>query len=108
MSDIAALKASLAPRSMAAGRGRVASLRSGAFWNRIGTRFLPFADAATEDLPLGRILRLSLFQASVGMAAVLATGTLRRGRSRASESRFHPAIILIAPAQCSGLENRRS
>ena len=57
---------------------RVAALKSGAFWNRIGTRFLPFADAATDDLPLSRILRLSLFQVSVGMAAVLLTGTLNR------------------------------
>ena len=48
------------------------------FWTRIGTRFLPFADAATPDLPLGRLLRLSLFQVSVGMAAVLLTGTLNR------------------------------
>lgn len=57
---------------------RVAALRSGAFWNRVGTRFLPFADAATADLPLSRLLRLSLFQMSVGMAAVLLTGTLNR------------------------------
>lgn len=57
---------------------RLESVRTGAFWNRLGTRFLPFADAATEDLPLGRILRLSLFQISVGMAAVLLTGTLNR------------------------------
>ncbi|MBJ6122973.1 BCD family MFS transporter [Sphingomonas mollis] len=57
---------------------RIATLRSGAFWNRIGTRFLPFADAATAELPLGRLLRLSLFQVSVGMAAVLLTGTLNR------------------------------
>lgn len=57
---------------------RVATLRNGAFWNRVGTRFLPFADAATADLPLGRLLRLSLFQMSVGMAAVLLTGTLNR------------------------------
>ncbi len=57
---------------------RVASLKNGAFWNRLGTRFLPFADAATKELPLGRILRLSLFQVSVGMAAVLLTGTLNR------------------------------
>lgn len=48
------------------------------FWKSVGTRFLPFADAATEDLPLGRLLRLSLFQVSVGMAAVLLTGTLNR------------------------------
>jgi len=54
------------------------SLRGRQFWMRIGTRFLPFADAATQDLPLGRLLRLSLFQVSVGMAAVLLTGTLNR------------------------------
>jgi MFS transporter, BCD family, chlorophyll transporter len=47
-------------------------------WNRIGTSFLPFADAASAELPLGRILRLSLFQVSVGMCAVLLTGTLNR------------------------------
>ncbi len=47
-------------------------------WNRIGTSFLPFADAASVELPLGRILRLSLFQVSVGMCAVLLTGTLNR------------------------------
>jgi BCD family chlorophyll transporter-like MFS transporter len=40
--------------------------------------FLPFADAATEDLPLSRLLRLSLFQVTVGMAAVLLIGTLNR------------------------------
>ena len=39
---------------------------------------LPFADAATPDLPLGRLLRLSLFQVSVGMAAALMVGTLNR------------------------------
>ena len=47
-------------------------------WNRLGTSFLPFADAASAELPLGRILRLSLFQVSVGMCAVLLTGTLNR------------------------------
>ncbi|MES2754597.1 MAG: BCD family MFS transporter [Pseudomonadota bacterium] len=57
---------------------RIGALRSGTFWNRVGTRFLPFADAATQELPLGRLLRLSLFQVSVGMAAVLLTGTLNR------------------------------
>jgi len=45
---------------------------------RLGPRFLPFADAATPDLPLGRLLRLSLFQVSVGMALVLLVGTLNR------------------------------
>lgn len=47
-------------------------------WQHMGTRFLPFADAATQELPLGRLLRLSLFQVSVGMAMVLLTGTLNR------------------------------
>lgn len=47
-------------------------------WRRIGMRFLPFADAATTELPLGRLLRLSLFQVSVGMALVLLNGTLNR------------------------------
>ncbi|MGL6044493.1 MAG: PucC family protein, partial [Sandaracinobacteroides sp.] len=47
-------------------------------WTRVGMKFLPFADAATEDLPLGRLMRLSLFQLSCGMAAVLLTGTLNR------------------------------
>jgi MFS transporter, BCD family, chlorophyll transporter len=47
-------------------------------WMQIATRFLPFADAATRELPLSRLLRLSLFQVSVGMAAVLLTGTLNR------------------------------
>ncbi len=49
-----------------------------AMWVRVETRFLPFADAATEGLPLGRLIRLSLFQVSVGMAMVLLTGTLNR------------------------------
>ncbi|HUN91600.1 MAG TPA: PucC family protein [Burkholderiaceae bacterium] len=47
-------------------------------WASLGPRFLPFADAATPDLPLSRLLRLSLFQASVGMALVLLIGTLNR------------------------------
>jgi BCD family chlorophyll transporter-like MFS transporter len=47
-------------------------------WTALGPRFLPFADVATPDLPLVRLLRLSLFQASVGMALVLLVGTLNR------------------------------
>lgn len=47
-------------------------------WTQLGPRFLPFADAATAELPLGRLLRLSLFQVSVGMAVVLLNGTLNR------------------------------
>ncbi|HVF93639.1 MAG TPA: BCD family MFS transporter [Sphingomonas sp.] len=79
MSGMAALKASLAPKSSPAGGPRgLAAVKGGAFWNRVGTRFLPFADAATKELPLRQLLRLSLFQVSVGMAAVLLTGTLNR------------------------------
>ncbi len=48
------------------------------FWSGMGTRFLPFADAASADLPLPRLLRLSLFQVSVGMAFVLLNFTLNR------------------------------
>lgn len=47
-------------------------------WRRAFTAMLPFADAATTELPLGRLLRLSLFQVSVGMTTVLLTGTLNR------------------------------
>jgi BCD family chlorophyll transporter-like MFS transporter len=39
---------------------------------------LPFADAASAGLPLARLLRLSLFQVSVGLAAALMVGTLNR------------------------------
>lgn len=47
-------------------------------WVLLSPRFLPFADAATAELPLGRLLRLSMFQVSVGMALVLLNGTLNR------------------------------
>ncbi|WP_245867037.1 PucC family protein [Kandeliimicrobium roseum] len=39
---------------------------------------LPFADAGSTGLPLGQLLRLSLFQLSVGMASVMLLGTLNR------------------------------
>ncbi|MEM8983290.1 MAG: BCD family MFS transporter [Pseudomonadota bacterium] len=41
-------------------------------------RLLPLAEASGGDLPMPRLLRLALFQVSVGMAAVLLTGTLNR------------------------------
>lgn len=41
-------------------------------------RSLPFSDAITEQLPLNQLLRLSLFQVSVGMASVMLLGTLNR------------------------------
>jgi len=45
---------------------------------RLTLRWMPFADAASEGLPLGQLLRLSLFQVSVGMATVMLLGTLNR------------------------------
>lgn len=47
-------------------------------WRGVSPALLPFADAASAELPLGRLLRLSLFQVSVGMALVLIAGTLNR------------------------------
>jgi BCD family chlorophyll transporter-like MFS transporter len=47
-------------------------------WAQLGPRFLPFADAASDDLPLPRLARLALFQVSVGMALTLLVGTLNR------------------------------
>lgn len=49
-----------------------------AVFKMMSMRMLPFADAASPELPLGQLLRLSLFQVSVGMAAVLLLGTLNR------------------------------
>ncbi len=47
-------------------------------WLNAGPRFLPFADVATPELPLSRLLRLSLVQVAVGMCLVLLVGTLNR------------------------------
>ena len=47
-------------------------------WQRVATKWLPFADVATAELPLARLARLALFQVSVGMVAVLMVGTLNR------------------------------
>ena len=52
--------------------------RFGNFVQGLSTRWLPFADAVSENLALPRLLRLALFQVSVGIAAVLLTGTLNR------------------------------
>ncbi|MBK1635662.1 PucC family protein [Rhodovulum adriaticum] len=43
-----------------------------------GMRYMPFAEAASENVPLSRLLRLAFFQLSVGMAMVLLVGTLNR------------------------------
>jgi len=47
-------------------------------WMRMSSSLLPFADAATAELPLSRLLRLSLFQLSAGMTVALLNGTLNR------------------------------
>jgi magnesium-protoporphyrin O-methyltransferase len=47
-------------------------------WTRVGSHLLPFADVASTELPMARLLRLSLFQISCGMTAVLLIGTLNR------------------------------
>lgn len=47
-------------------------------WTTLAPRFLPFADAASPAVPLSRLLRLSLFQVSVGIALALLNGTLNR------------------------------
>ena len=48
------------------------------FTSSLDARWMPFADVATPDLPLGRLLRLSLFQFSIGLATALLVGTLNR------------------------------
>jgi MFS transporter, BCD family, chlorophyll transporter len=45
---------------------------------RAGSNMLPFADAVTPGLPLGRLMRLTLFQFAGGMAMVMLVGTLNR------------------------------
>ncbi|MFM8746533.1 MAG: MFS transporter [Aestuariivirga sp.] len=47
-------------------------------WIGLGAKYLPFADAATADVPIERLLRLSLFQVSAGMTLALLVGTLNR------------------------------
>jgi BCD family chlorophyll transporter-like MFS transporter len=53
-------------------------MKAVAVLRQFGFHLLPFADGASSGLPLGRLLRLSLFQISVGMATVLLLGTLNR------------------------------
>jgi BCD family chlorophyll transporter-like MFS transporter len=52
--------------------------RATRLWKKLGTGVLPFADAASPELPLPRLLRLALFQVSVGVVVVLLNGTLNR------------------------------
>lgn len=45
---------------------------------RHAPKYLPFADVASDEVPLSRLLRLSLFQITVGMTLTLLAGTLNR------------------------------
>jgi len=55
---------------------KVPSFKNGI--RRVPLEYLPFADAASAGLPMGRLLRLSLFQVTVGMSVALMVGTLNR------------------------------
>ncbi|MEO1309354.1 MAG: BCD family MFS transporter [Pseudomonadota bacterium] len=74
-------------------------------WTRVSARLLPFADAASAELPLPRLLRLSLFQVSVGMVTALLTGVLNRvmivelGLSAAVVALMAALPLVFAPAR---------
>ncbi len=53
-------------------------LRPPAWLVAFANQHLPFADAASAELPLARLLRLSLFQLAIGMTTALLVGTLNR------------------------------
>lgn len=57
---------------------RLKASRFSRYMRQLPTQYLPFADAASVGLPLSRLLRLSLFQVTVGMATALVVGTLNR------------------------------
>ena len=85
---------------MTRGAGNAASRFGG-----LSRRWLPFADAASADLSLSRLLRLSMFQLSTGMAIVLLTGTLNRvmvvelGQAASWVSLMLAVPLLLAPAR---------
>jgi BCD family chlorophyll transporter-like MFS transporter len=47
-------------------------------WSTLGPQYLPFADAASADLPWSRLLRLGLFKVTMGFTLALMVGTLNR------------------------------
>ncbi len=71
--------------------------------SQLSQRYMPFADAGSTGFPLSQILRLSLFQVSVGMATVMLLGTLNRvmivelGVSAALVAAMVALPVLIAP-----------
>jgi BCD family chlorophyll transporter-like MFS transporter len=45
---------------------------------QLGVRLLPIRDIVSDEMPIRRLLRLSMFQVSVGMSVALVVGTLNR------------------------------
>jgi MFS transporter, BCD family, chlorophyll transporter len=74
-------------------------------WANMNPSFLPFADAASAELPMSRLLRLSLFQVSAAIAIVLLNGTLNRimivelGVSSSLVALMVSLPLLFAPAR---------
>ena len=72
-------------------------------WKSFPKSLLPFSDAASNKLPLARLLQLSLFQVSVGIGVVLLVGTLNRimivemGVSAAIVAMMVALPLLVAP-----------
>jgi BCD family chlorophyll transporter-like MFS transporter len=68
-----------------------------------GAAWVPFADAASDALPLSRLLRLGLFQITVGMSMTLLAGTLNRvmivelGASATWVAAMLALPVLVAP-----------
>jgi BCD family chlorophyll transporter-like MFS transporter len=62
----------------ATGRRRPMAQRAIQAWASLGPEWLPFADAASPDLPWPRLLRLSLFKFTMGLTTALMVGTLNR------------------------------
>ena len=50
----------------------------GQWARRLPMNYLPFADVASADLPMGRLMRLSLFKFTMGITTALMIGTLNR------------------------------
>ena len=65
----------LCVRSMGVGKQMIMSKK---MIKELSSSLLPFSDAVSSELPMSSLLRLSLFQVSVGIATVLLVGTLNR------------------------------
>ena len=54
------------------------AFRPPAWMQSVMMQYVPFADAASPELPLGRMMRLAMFQLSIGLTMALLVGTLNR------------------------------